>query len=77
MDISKGQSLARAAYKDFVDDEKLMPPHNACNTVHQVRIDALNANPDCIARRAEVLIIAAEQKKPPPAKGTGHDPKND
>jgi hypothetical protein len=25
MDISKGQSLARAADKDFVDDEKLMP----------------------------------------------------
>jgi len=62
MDISKGQSLARAAYKDFVDDEKLMPIHNACNDARQVRIETLNATPDYRARRAEILNIAAEQK---------------
>ena len=77
MDISKGQSLARAADKDFVDDKKLMPLHNACNAAHQVRIDALNAKPDYRARRAEIMNIAVEQKKPSPAKGAGGDPKND
>jgi hypothetical protein len=77
MDISKGQPLACAADKDFVDDEKLMPLHNACNAAHQVRIDALNANPDYRARRAEILNIAVEQKKPSPAKGAGDGPKND
>lgn len=57
--------------------KKLMPLHNACNAAHQVRIDALNANPDYRARRAEIMNIAVEQKKPSPAKGAGGDPKND
>ena len=73
MDISKGHELARAAYEDFAQDDRLMTLHSACNTAHQARIDALNADETFRARRAEIVKIATEQKTPPPAKGTDGD----
>ena len=76
MDISKGHTLARAAYQDFMNDAQLMALHEACNVAHQARIDALNADPTFRERRAEIVNIATEQKAPPPAKGTGGDTEN-
>jgi len=73
MDLSKGQSLARLVYAEFEQDAELMKRHDACNKAHQDRIDALNADPAYRARRAEIVNIAAEQKTPPPAKGTDGD----
>ena len=77
MDIPKGQSRARDAYKLFEQDLALMALHDACVTAHQTRIDTLKSDPDYRERRAEIVAIAAEQKTPPPVKGTDGDTQDD
>ncbi len=77
MDLSMGQTLARAVHKTFEADTTLMRLHDACVSAHQTRIETLKSDPAYTARRQEILDIAAAQKTPPPEKGPDGDALND